>query len=268
TRLLVGIVLTWRLARAARPIGDGSNVRVCDVVGVPVTFASTILLPPECIEWSQAKRQAVLLHERSHVARGDCYVLLLASLNRAVFWFSPFAWWHLARLAELAEMISDDAAIEVLADRRCYADILLDLAGNVRGAPAGLAMARATTVGRRVERILATTATPSRIGWRKQLVTGLAIASVAAVSAASIARSPLPQAEPAATPEQTFTDAPAAGTNSPIATSIDPQVLEAYVGYYRLDPRSILAITRQGNQLFAQMTGERRLQIFPESESE
>ena len=69
SRLLIGMMLTWRLARAARPIDDanGSNVRVCDVVGVPVTFASTILLPPECIEWSPAKRQAVLSHERSHV---------------------------------------------------------------------------------------------------------------------------------------------------------------------------------------------------------
>ena len=85
-RLLLGIVLTWRLTRAARPIDDasGTNVRVSDVVGVPVTFASTILLPPECTEWSAAKRRAVLLHERSHVVHGDCYVLLMAALNRAV----------------------------------------------------------------------------------------------------------------------------------------------------------------------------------------
>src|SRR5262249_49585904 len=153
-------------ARRARPIGEaGANVRVCDVVGVPVTFASTILLPPECAEWSTAKRQAVLSHERSHVARGDCYLLLLAALNRAVFWFSPFAWWQLARLAELAEMIGDDAAIVDLADRESYAHILLDLAGDVRGAPASLAMARAGTVVRRVERILATNAMPSRSGW-------------------------------------------------------------------------------------------------------
>ena len=57
--------------------------------------------------WDLAKRRAVLAHEGAHVANRDFYVLLLASLNRAVFWFSPFAWWQLARLAELAEIISD-----------------------------------------------------------------------------------------------------------------------------------------------------------------
>src|SRR5262249_19498468 len=48
-RLLVGIVLTWRLARAACPIDEGwaSNVRVSNVGGVPVTFGTTILLPPD-----------------------------------------------------------------------------------------------------------------------------------------------------------------------------------------------------------------------------
>ena len=71
-------------------------MRVSDVVGGPVTFGSTILLPPQCSEWDLLKRQAVLAHEGAHVANRDFYVLLLASLNRAVFWFSPFAWWHLS----------------------------------------------------------------------------------------------------------------------------------------------------------------------------
>lgn len=270
-RLFIGIMLTWRLARRARPVGDaGPNVRVCDVVGVPVTFASTILLPPECSEWSPAKRQAVLSHERSHVARGDCYVLLLAALNRAIFWFSPFAWWQFARLAELAEMISDDAAIEVLADRPSYAHILLDLAGHARRAPASLAMARAGTVGRRVERILATTAMPSRTGWRKQLLVAAALAPVVAICAASIARSTLSPAEPAAAvlAQPRAAEAPVAGRESQAAVTVEAQVLDAHVGYYRLNPQSILAITREGDQLFAQLTGERKLRIFPQSDRE
>ena len=137
-RLAVGIHLTWRLVRAARPIertlDRRLDVRVSDVIGGPVTFGSTILLPPQCTDWDVAKRRAVLAHEGAHVANRDFYVLLLASLNRAVFWFSPFAWWQLIRLAELAEIISDARAIEVLEDRLSYAEILLDL---VQHAPAG-----------------------------------------------------------------------------------------------------------------------------------
>ena len=128
-RLAVGIRLTWRLVRGAKPIGEGwvgkADVRLCDHIGGPVTFGSTILLPPQCIDWDTPKRQAVLAHEGTHVANGDFYVLLLASLNRAAFWFSPFAWWQLSRLAELAEIISDAQAIEVLNDRLSYAELLL-----------------------------------------------------------------------------------------------------------------------------------------------
>ena len=192
-RLLIGLVLTWRLTRRARPVADrwaaGADVRVSDAVGMPVTFGSTILLPPECFEWSAAKRQAVLLHEGSHVAHGDFYVLLLAVLNRAVFWFSPLAWWQLARLADLAELISDDAAIEVVRDRPCYAGILLDVASNVQRAPASLAMARARTVRRRVERILAATAVPTRMGWGQRAMIAITLIPLVAVSAVTIARS-------------------------------------------------------------------------------
>jgi hypothetical protein len=271
-RLTIGIVLTWRLVRASRPIADapGSNVRVCDVVGVPVTFASTILLPPESIEWSPVKRQAVLLHEGSHVAHGDCYVLLLAALNRAVFWFSPFAWWQLARLSELAEMISDDAAIEELADRQSYAHILLDMAGQVRGAPAGLAMARAYTVRQRVERILAATAAPRRTGMRKQVMIATALAPVVALCAGSIARSAPPLVVAAMPAPSELGSLPPGHLPLESGVPAGPQDARrgSYVGYYRLNPWTVIAVTRNGDQLYAQLTGERRLQLLPAGERE
>ena len=92
-RLAVGLCLTWRLARAATPIREpwtaDWRVRISDAVGGPVTFGSTILLPPHYVDWDLQKRRAVLAHEGAHVVNRDFYVLLLASLNRAVFWFSP-----------------------------------------------------------------------------------------------------------------------------------------------------------------------------------
>jgi hypothetical protein len=113
-RLLTGLLLSWRMARAARPIHEGwtgsADVRVSDAVGMPVTFGSTVLLPTEYADWGEEKRQIVLSHERAHVAHGDFYVLVLAAFNRAVFWFNPLAWWQLVRMAELAEIISEHGA--------------------------------------------------------------------------------------------------------------------------------------------------------------
>ena len=146
-RLAIGIYLTWRLACAAKPMRESWTanwrVRMSSVIGGPVTFGSTILLPPQCVDWDLLKRQAVLAHEGAHVVNRDFYVLLLASLNRAVFWFSPFAWWQLIRLAELAEIISDARALEVLEDKLSYAEILLDLVQRVRQAPERIGTHRA-----------------------------------------------------------------------------------------------------------------------------
>src|SRR3954463_2700691 len=102
-RLAVGLYLTWRMAQAAQPILESwtvaADVRVSQVINGPVTFGSTILLPPQYLEWDLPKRKAVLAHEGAHVSHGDFYVLLLAAVNRAVFWFNPLVWWQLVRLA-------------------------------------------------------------------------------------------------------------------------------------------------------------------------
>jgi hypothetical protein len=197
-RLALGLALTWRLVRAARPLrvpwGANWRVRVSDAIGGPVTFGSTILLPPQCIDWDFRKRQAVLAHEGAHVANRDFHVLLLASLNRAVFWFSPFAWWQ---LAELAELISDASALEIVEDRLSYAEILLDLVQRVRRAPAGLQMARACTVRARVEHILAATPASAKLSWRKRIGTAAALLPVVVISAGSIAYTTPPASTPA-----------------------------------------------------------------------
>jgi hypothetical protein len=254
-RLAVGICLTWRLARAAKPMSEpwaaNSNVRVSKVIGGPVTFGSTILLPPQCIDWDLLKRQAVLAHEGAHVANRDFYVLLLASLNRAVFWFSPFAWWQLIRLAELAEIISDARALEVLEDRLSYAEILLDLVQNVQQVPAGLEMARACTVRTRVERILAATAAPAKVGWRKRIWTAAAIVPVVIVSAGTIAYSTPPVSTLAID-----------GAGDATTAVRKPQLVD----FYSLGPTSVFAIFREGGDLFGQLSGQRKLRLSVEGD--
>jgi beta-lactamase regulating signal transducer with metallopeptidase domain len=252
-RLLVGLFLTWRMVRAARPVHEswvaGADVRVSDVIGGPVAFGSIILLPPHYADWDLPKRQAVLAHEGAHVAHGDFYVLLLASLNRAVFWFSPFAWWHLVRLAELAEIISDVRAIEVVQDRVSYAEILLDLMQKVRRMPAGLEMARACTVQARVERILGTAAIPVKAGWRRRSWTAVFIAPVVIISAGSIAYRTAPQ------PGLSNEDAADA-----MIVAQKPQ----HADFYALGPASIFAVFREGNDLFGQLTGQRKTRLATE----
>src|SRR5262249_2183948 len=145
-RFLLGCALMWRVCRSAAPVCDdwaaGRDVRMHPSIAVPVTFGSTILLPPDHSDWDALQRRAVLAHEHAHVRRADFYVLALASINRALFWFNPAAWWLKSRIADLAETRSDAAAIQEIGDRTRYAEILLDLASNSDGFVVSLAMAR------------------------------------------------------------------------------------------------------------------------------
>jgi beta-lactamase regulating signal transducer with metallopeptidase domain len=249
-RLAIGLYLTWRLVRAATPVNApwaaDADIRVSALVGGPVTFGSTIVLPSDYGDWDAAKRQAVLAHEGAHVANRDFYLLLLAALNRAVFWFSPFAWWQSVRLAQLAEMISDAEALEVVDDRLSYAQILLDLMQHVRQAPAGLHMARACTVRTRVEHILDGSAAPATGGWRKRLWTAAATMPVVIVSAVTIGYSP---------PSRS------ALVSDGVAGAMTVASKSELIDFYAFGPGSIFAVFQDGDRLFGQLTWQRKFRL-------
>jgi D-alanyl-D-alanine carboxypeptidase len=52
------------------------------------------------------------------------------------------------------------------------------------------------------------------------------------------------------------------------AIALNEKVLESYVGVYRVDDKATRTITREGNQLYSQRTGARKLPIEPWSETE
>ena len=159
-------------------------------MSAPVTVGSTILLPPDYGTWSAEKRDAVLSHERAHVARGDFYVLLIAAVYRAVFSFNPLGWWLYDRLAELAELASDAEAVANDDQRPTYAAILLEFAATPRATFMAVAMARPNTIRRRIEHILKEDALPARVTRIMQTVIAIAVIPVALAAAVSLVRAP------------------------------------------------------------------------------
>jgi beta-lactamase regulating signal transducer with metallopeptidase domain len=158
SRLAVGLILTLQLYLRAVPVKAdwalGRQIYTDAALKSPASLARIILLPTDYAGWSAAKRDAVLAHEEAHIARGDFFVQLAASIHCALFWFSPFAWWLRSKLSEIAETASDEAAIQRVNDRVTYAEILLDVARRAQSAPSIIAMAKGPFIQQRVERIL------------------------------------------------------------------------------------------------------------------
>jgi beta-lactamase regulating signal transducer with metallopeptidase domain len=172
-RFLIGLAYGRRLIHTSQTIDDPLVIRKLaltttprlaesELISVPVTMGAlrpTILLPAGWREWSLTKLDAVLAHELSHVARRDPLTQRLSLLPRAIFWFSPLAWFLDRRLADLAEQASDEAALSCGTDRKHYARILLDFFEALNASPGrvwwqGVSMAKAGQAEKRVERIL------------------------------------------------------------------------------------------------------------------
>ena len=179
-RFFVGLAFGHRLKRASRTIDDPrlrSKLTFCaraagltftpralesEFISVPLTLGalrSTILLPTDWREWDDSKLDAVLAHEVSHVARRDPLTQRVSLLHRAIFWFSPLAWWLDRHLANLAEQASDEAVLSCGADCKDYARTLLGFFAALQTAPGrvwwqGVAMAKAGQAEKRLERIL------------------------------------------------------------------------------------------------------------------
>jgi beta-lactamase regulating signal transducer with metallopeptidase domain len=256
-RLLVGLLLSWHLIRGARPLADNwatdSRVRLSAAISSPVTVGGSILLPADCSGWTAATQQAVLAHERAHVASGDFYVLALSQLNRALFWFNPLSWWLHRRLAALAELNSDDAAMEALGDGPGYAAVLLEMARRSAPVLGGVAMARPATMRVRIERVLAQAERPLPPGWRKRATYAAGVAPLALATAISVST--------AAPANKTAFDRQREPHK---AIAIDPKLLDAYVGFYRnTETGSIMIVTREGDHLLTRRAGNRPVPEYP-----
>lgn len=196
SRLIIGVVLARRLVRNSIAIHDprltalfaGSRrvpqVRESHSVSVPLTIGVLqpgILLPLFWREWDEAKLTGVLTHEISHVARYDCLSQYVSLLHRAVFWFSPLAWWLNRQIIELAEQASDEDALARGADQNSYARMLLGFLEAVQSAPGrvrwqGVSMASSGRSEKRLEKVLAWTGDKKMATRKSALIAIVALA--------------------------------------------------------------------------------------------
>ena len=148
SRLSRGWLLVAGLRRRARSTGPlslrpalaigsrgGAVVYQSPEVAAPLTAGALrpiVILPARWREWTPDVLAAVIAHEMAHVRRRDALVLLLARLNRAVFWFHPLAWWLERQLAVTAEHACDEVASAAVPEPRRYAEILVEMADAVR----------------------------------------------------------------------------------------------------------------------------------------
>jgi beta-lactamase regulating signal transducer with metallopeptidase domain len=120
-------------------------------------FRSVVLVPASAGDWTAENRHAALVHELTHIRRGDRGTQALSQLVCAIYWFNPLTWYAAAALARERERACDAEVLRLGARPSAYASLLLDLARVTRPpwlASAALSMARPTAIEGRLLTIL------------------------------------------------------------------------------------------------------------------
>ncbi|TWU41080.1 M56 family metallopeptidase [Novipirellula artificiosorum] len=130
-----------------------NSVRVPLVWGV---IRPRIVLPLDFETLPVRIRRDCLLHEMSHIARGDLFWHELSCLAKAIYWFHPAVHYAARSLKHWREDAADDHVLRCGIDSSEYASTLLEVATSVgrrRFAPA-IAMASGLPIENRLRRIL------------------------------------------------------------------------------------------------------------------
>ncbi|HEX8171373.1 MAG TPA: M56 family metallopeptidase [Thermoanaerobaculia bacterium] len=174
-----------RIARRGTRIAD--DVVLSDEIGAPATIGATVVLPRNAQTWSASRLEAVLAHERAHIARRDGFWRAAGDLATALWWFHPLAWLVRSRAMLEREASCDDAVLTRDADPLAYAELLVDIARERRTTPFALAAAQPAQLERRLRRILDGRAARRRTRAALPLIAAVAALAIPLVAAASLA---------------------------------------------------------------------------------
>jgi hypothetical protein len=192
---------------------------------------------------------AIISHEQSHLEARDPQLLTVALFLLVLMPWNLPLWWQLRRLRRAIEVDCDARVLKLGHDATHYGETLL-MVGQRQSSFIGAVAAMSEPKSFLEERIKLMVRKPGN-NWR---VTAAVLGSLSLVLVAVAAEVGPPNA---ATPS---------GTRASI--DLESAVLDRYTGDYQLAPTVVVTVTREGTQLFAQLTGQPKAEIFAQSESE
>ena len=178
-------------------------------------YRPVILLPQALVEQlPPAQLRAVLLHELTHLRRGDVWANCVQSLLQIVYWWHPLVWLANARIRRVREEAVDDAVMLALRDEaETYAPTLLEVAKLAFHRPlaslglVGILESR-SALRQRIERL---------VDFRAPHKAGLTIASLLGILAFTALAVPMGAALPPSTNTSVAAGSPTAAVNMPPA---------------------------------------------------
>ena len=206
-RLIAGLVSMHVLARRSAVVSRLPRTRSrplfleSDRISIPVTFGLLrpyVVLPAAWRNWERRRLRAVIVHEMTHVQRGDYGIGLVAALLKAIWWWHPASWIIGARLSLTAELACDARASARIGPA-VYAQELLAVAAESGGQRLryGWTVGAGSRLSARIDALLASDRSSPQQRGGARLALGVVMAALAVTAvAASLRFTPLTRSGP------------------------------------------------------------------------
>jgi bla regulator protein BlaR1 len=243
--------LLYRKRRWERGTIAGAPVYITEHAGPAVVgiFRPRIVIPRWVQKASPEIQGHIIAHEQAHLDAHDVGLFTGALFLLVCMPWNLSLWWQLRRLRCAIEVDCDARVLKAGHDTASYGETLI-VVGERRslyiGAVAGMSESKSFLE----DRISIMVQKPAR--WWRVSAAALGCLSLALVAIA---------AEVGPPDETTSSEAA-------VAINMDSVVLDRYTGSYQLTPNAVLTMTREGDKLFAQLTGQPKAEIFAKSERE
>ena len=216
-----------KLFRSAVADPAALKVRLCmhRRVELPLAFGllrPTILLPEQMrMAGDQTALRYSLVHEWSHLARGDVLRWRLSTCVNMLFFYQPLAWWLRRQLRLCQDYLADSHAAGEAAAREDYAQFLVSLAHRRLGLPGTLALSVGdgrSNLYRRVTMLLENRQPLAQhLRWPRRLA--IATAAIALIALSSAIRLTADESQPTPEPAAQARAAAATPRNQPPSNS-------------------------------------------------
>jgi bla regulator protein BlaR1 len=255
--ILAGSVqLNWRRRRWARGNMAGVPVHISEDAGPAIVglLHPHIVVPRWLTLCSPDVQEMVIAHERSHLeAQDDRLVTIALGLLVCMPW-NLSLWWQLRRLRFAIEIDCDARVLRRGYDVSRYAETLIAV-GERQSAATAMVAAMAeqgSLLEQRIRNMLR-----KKTRYVHATAAALACLGIAfAVGAAEIS------------PPNRDDSGKSVSQQGAYESAIDTGILDGYVGFYRLNDRTVLTITRNGQQLYARLSYQYAKPIYARSNTE
>lgn len=153
------------LSDVAQHVGIAGEIRLLSANDLPAPavvgiISPTVLIPEDAeTQFTASQLYGILVHELSHIARKDHWIMGLTNIVQVLYWWNPLLYRMKQRISETREMICDDIASQASAASSEYAATIVGVAErSVLHASAlaslGMGESSPTELEKRLKRIL------------------------------------------------------------------------------------------------------------------